>query len=220
LAPHSLFAFRSIVRTAIAPNVFISLENLLLSAASLVAFMASGGAPADHILKTGFEVGDLHVERVIPSLTPEQLRYATYLALASWAGLPILLAQVSHESPGIHAFLSAFYSHYPRAALEAVTSQKDGALFHLLEYAATFFYNSGNYLGFGNTNFIPRIAKPELVALVAPYPDLAAKPAAVVDTISDDSDNVLTLGWGRRVSQHITIRAISRLRKAERSTIF
>jgi dipeptidyl-peptidase-3 len=157
--------------------------------------MASGRDLAAFILKSGVETGDLHVERILQSLTPQQVKYATYLALASWAGAPILLDQVSRESPGIHAFLSAFYSQYPRPALEAAVAAKDGPLFLLLEYAATFFYNGGNYLGFGDTKVIPRVAKADLVALVAPYPDVAAKLADVVDAIYDDTDSLLTLGW-------------------------
>jgi hypothetical protein len=69
--------------------------------------MASGRDPSN-FFETGVVIGDLHVEPILRSLTQQQLKYATYLALASWTGAPILLSQASCEALGIHGFLSAF----------------------------------------------------------------------------------------------------------------
>jgi dipeptidyl-peptidase-3 len=145
------------------------------------------------LLKTGIEVGDLHVEKVISTLTPQQLNYATYLSLAGWAGFPILAAQTSREALKVHAFLTALIQTYPRDALQA--AQPGTPLFFLVEYAAAFYYNGANYLGFGDSKFIPQIPKEELVALVASYPEISAKLAAVVDDIYSVDPPLLNLGW-------------------------
>jgi dipeptidyl-peptidase-3 len=157
--------------------------------------MASGREPSNFILETGVVFGNFHVEPLLRCLTPQQLEYATYLALASWAGAPILLSQASREALGIHAFLSALSLQYPAAALEAAVPATDGAVFFLLEYAAGRLYQGGNYLDLGKRKFIPRIAKADLIALVGGYPDLSVKLAEVVDAMYDVLDDFLTFGW-------------------------
>jgi dipeptidyl-peptidase-3 len=137
----------------------------------------------------------LHVERSIATLTPQQLQYATYLALASWAGLPIILGQTSRESPRIHDFLSSLILQFPRAELEAAVHEPGTNLFYLLEYASVFYDNSGNYTGYDDTKFIPRVARDDLVALVASYPDLTAKLLSVIDDIYSREPGQLRLGW-------------------------
>jgi hypothetical protein len=64
-------------------------------------------------VQTSIRIGDLHVEKVISALTPEQETYATYLALAGWAGCPILVTQVSLEAFKTHAFLSTLIQADP-----------------------------------------------------------------------------------------------------------
>ena len=59
-----------------------------------------------YLCQTGFKVGDLHVEKLIPHMSEKERNYATYLILASWAGLPIIYDQVSRESIKIHNFLT------------------------------------------------------------------------------------------------------------------
>jgi dipeptidyl-peptidase-3 len=144
---------------------------------------------------TGFPVANLHTQQVISTLTPDQMKYATYLALASWAGFPILLSQVSPESPGIHDFLSSFISIYPLSELESAVTQPNTPLFFLLEYAAQFYASTGNYRGYGSNKFIPRISQSDLTSLVAPYPEVSAKLAAVLEPLYSQDPTVRTLGW-------------------------
>jgi dipeptidyl-peptidase-3 len=152
-------------------------------------------AEPQYLAFTGAPVGNLRTDRVLATLTPEQIKYATYLALAAWAGFPILLSQVSVESPAIHAFLSAFIGAYPADALEAATAAPDTPLFYLLEYAAQFYYNGGNYLGFGDRKFIPRVARTDLAGLLTPYPAVSALFESAADAIYSVDPSVLALGW-------------------------
>ncbi|OHS95367.1 Dipeptidyl peptidase 3 [Tritrichomonas foetus] len=88
------------------------------------------------------------------------------MVLASWAGFPILLDQVSPEAIKIHNFLSKLFVEFPRDffvdSLKTSEDNKENPIKFLVEYAATFYYNGGNFLGFGDTKFIPRISKDEL----------------------------------------------------------
>lgn len=124
-----------------------------------------------YLAATNNKIGDLHVEKLIPTMSEKERNYATFLILASWAGYPILLDQVSKESPRIHKYLSALFKALPRDSLnKAITVNiedknhdvKDANLKYLIEYAALFYYNGGNYLGFGDTKFIPRVPKESL----------------------------------------------------------
>jgi dipeptidyl-peptidase-3 len=146
-------------------------------------------------LPTGLEVGDLHVEKILAGLSPAQTAYATYLSLASWAGFPVLAAQISVESFAIHRFLSTFLRVYPRDLLVAGAGQPGSNLFYLLEYAATFYYNGANYVGFGDTKFLPRVEKDALVELVSPYPALSAMLDSVIDAIYAVDLPLRSLGW-------------------------
>jgi dipeptidyl-peptidase-3 len=138
-------------------------------------------------------IGDLHVERSLQTLTPAQHRYAVYLSLASWAAFPILMSQISREALGIHAFLSEFIRTFPRDQLEA--AQPGTPLHYAIEYAAVFYGNCANYLGFGDTKFVPRVMKDDLVALVSPYPDIAAKLSPVVNAMYSLAPEELNLGY-------------------------
>ena len=130
-----------------------------------------------YLAQTNIKVGDLHVENLIPAMSEKEKNYATYLILASWAGYQILLDQVSKESPKIHKYLSALFASLPREDLTRAinidsnnkdSSANDANLKYLIEYATCFYYNGGNYLGFGDTKFIPRLSKESLRELTKP----------------------------------------------------
>ncbi|KAK8841007.1 hypothetical protein M9Y10_027844 [Tritrichomonas musculus] len=112
---------------------------------------------------TGFNVQDLHVGKYIKTLSDKAKAYATYLSLASWAGFPILAAQTSRESPSIHEFLSAFITEYDNHdQLVKSLSEPGTTLYYLIEYAAQFYNSCANYLGMGDSKFIPRCSKEEI----------------------------------------------------------
>jgi dipeptidyl-peptidase-3 len=144
---------------------------------------------------TPVHISDLHVENYLPNLTPQQLKYATYLSLATWAGFPLILSQSSREGPAILKFLLTLLNQYPRAKLEASVSDPNSPIFLLLEFASLFFTNSSNYLSLGDKKFIPRVPRADLTAAVAAYPDISAALSACADDLYSVDPNVLTFGW-------------------------
>jgi len=143
---------------------------------------------------TGFTVGDLKVQQVIDGLNQQEKDYATYLSLASWAGFPIVTQQISPNSMKIHRFLSEFIKSYPHDKLILATKQIGTPLYYFLEYAATFYYNQSEYLGFGDTKFIPRCSKDELRSIVEGT-ELTQLLNECIDNIYDDSKNMLQIGY-------------------------
>lgn len=143
-------------------------------------YLMSSNAGIDinqYLTQENFKIGDLHAEKLIPTMSEKEKNYATYLILASWAGFPIILDQVSKESPRIHKFLSSLFPTFTHEELSKAINidiknkdnqARDVDLKHLIEYATLFYYNAGNYLGFGDTKFIPRLSKESLRELTKP----------------------------------------------------
>lgn len=112
---------------------------------------------------TGFNVQDLHVGKYIKTLSSKAKKYAAYLSLASWGGFPIIASQISRESPIIHEFLSAFITEYDNHdQLVKALSEPGSTLYYLIEYTAQFYNSSSNYLGMGDSKFIPRCSQEEI----------------------------------------------------------
>lgn len=100
---------------------------------------------------------------------------------ASLAGNRIVLRQVSPESEPIYDFIIALYrasnnGDWAGLASRAAISPAD--LNHVLEYAAQFLGNSGNYKSFGDSKFVPRCPEPVFAALAAQSPDATRHYAA------------------------------------------
>ncbi|KIX94492.1 uncharacterized protein Z520_09878 [Fonsecaea multimorphosa CBS 102226] len=101
------------------------------------------------------------------ALSPKQKRYAHHLSRAAFHGTRVTLAQVSPESPVIYDLILALHracnGDYKKLSADASVSSSDITLW--LEYAAQFFGNCGNYKGFGDSKFIPRISPGDLKKL-------------------------------------------------------
>jgi dipeptidyl-peptidase III len=112
-------------------------------------------------------VVQLEIAPHFSALTPQQKRYAHHLSRAAFHGTRITLAQVSPESVPIYDLIIAIHKgcngDYKKLAGE--TGTKDDAVRQWLEYAAQFLGNCGNYKGFGDSKFIPRVAAHELKAI-------------------------------------------------------
>lgn len=143
------------------------------------------------------KIGDLHVEKLIPTMSEREKNYATYLILASWAGFPILLDQVSKESIKIHEYLSSLIPLLSKDDLNRAiqidlsnknNDPKDVNLKYLVDYAANFYYNGGNYLGFGDKKFIPRLSKDSLRQLT---------PASIQNLLDACIDDLFSLEAGK-----------------------
>lgn len=103
------------------------------------------------------------------SLSAKQKRYAHHLSRAAFLGTRVTLAQVSPESPVIYDLILSLHAatsgDYKALAKKTQVSDEDVAFW--LEYATQFLGNAGNYKGFGDSKFIPRISPAALKKLAA-----------------------------------------------------
>lgn len=92
---------------------------------------------------------------------------------AAFEGTRVTLRQVSPESEPIYDLILALYRacNGDWAGLAKKTQVSDEHLRHFLEYAAQFLGNCGNYKGFGDSKFIPRLPASALEALASTTPE-------------------------------------------------
>ncbi|KAF4546904.1 putative peptidase family M49 protein [Elsinoe fawcettii] len=118
-------------------------------------------------------------------LTDTEKLYAHHAARAAWYGTPIILEQVSPEAKGIFKFILDAYhlcsGDWNQYVNQAWIRQDD--LGHLLNYAATFLSNIGNYFGSGDSKFIPAISKTALRQFAAHSETLQASLKPVLDAM-------------------------------------
>ena len=101
------------------------------------------------------------------ALNPQQKRYAHHLSRASLLGTRVTLAQVSAESVPIYDLIIALHKasngDYTRLSKDAGVDEEKAKWW--AEYAAMFLGNCGNYKGFGDSKFVPRIDEDDLQKL-------------------------------------------------------
>ncbi|PWY93815.1 dipeptidyl peptidase [Aspergillus sclerotioniger CBS 115572] len=119
----------------------------------------------------------LEVKSHFDNLKDQKLRkYAHYLSRAAFEGARITLRQVSPESEPIYDLIIELH----RACdgnwtdLARKTGVSDENLRFFLEYAAQFLGNCGNYKGFGDSKFIPRLPVEAFQALASLTPKTRA----------------------------------------------
>ena len=88
---------------------------------------------------------------------------------ASFSGTRIILRQVSPESEPIYDLIIALYEGCSGdwKELQKQAGISDDDLKHFLEYAVQFLGNNGNYKGFGDSKFVPRLSTSAFEALVS-----------------------------------------------------
>ena len=125
-----------------------------MDAASLSSFLADSPPT----------VVQLEIKPHFEALNSSQKRYAHHLSRAAFHGTRITLAQVSPESVPIYDLIVAIHKgcNGDYKKLAADTGAGDDAVRQWLEYAAQFLGNCGNYKGFGDSKFIPRVAAKDL----------------------------------------------------------
>ncbi|PLN76909.1 dipeptidyl peptidase [Aspergillus taichungensis] len=119
----------------------------------------------------------LEVKHHFDGLKDEKLRkYAHYMSRAAFEGTRITLRQVSPESEPIYDFIIALYKscNGDWSGLAKRTNVSDEHVRFFLEYATQFLGNCGNYKGFGDTKFIPRLPVEALEALASGTPETKA----------------------------------------------
>ncbi|KAL4767607.1 peptidase family M49-domain-containing protein [Aspergillus nidulans var. acristatus] len=119
----------------------------------------------------------LEVKHHFDNLKDKNLRkYAHYISRAAFEGTRITLRQVSPESEPIYDLILALYQacdgKWPELAQK--TNVSDENLRFFLEYSAQFLGNCGNYKGFGDSKFIPRLPLDAFEALASATPETKA----------------------------------------------
>ena len=88
---------------------------------------------------------------------------------ASWNGTRIIFRQLCPEAEGIYDLIIALHAgcsgDWKKLGQEAGVSEED--VNHFLDYAAQFLGNGGNYKGFGDSKFLPRLPQSSLESLVS-----------------------------------------------------
>ena len=128
-------------------------------------------APEDlsaHILPPSTPLNCLYAERSFRDLSMKERMYCHYLARAAWEGGLICLLQTSPESVPIFLLMKDLLSRQSLMVLRErvrnkVTKEEYEAL---MLYAAGVFTNMGNYKSFGDTKFIPGIAKVQFNCMI------------------------------------------------------
>ncbi|KAL1965138.1 hypothetical protein VTN77DRAFT_6051 [Rasamsonia byssochlamydoides] len=119
----------------------------------------------------------LEIKQHFEALKDEKLkRYAHFMSRAAFEGTRITLRQVSPESEPIYDLIISLYkaSNGDWEGLAKKTGVSAEDLRFFLEYAAQFLGNNGNYKGFGDSKFIPRISPEAFKALASATPETQA----------------------------------------------
>ncbi|KAL4963206.1 dipeptidyl-peptidase III [Aspergillus stella-maris] len=119
----------------------------------------------------------LEVKHHWDNLKDKTLRkYAHYISRAAFEGTRVTLRQVSPESEPIYDLILALHKacdgKWPELAKKTNVSEENLRFF--LEYSAQFLGNCGNYKGFGDSKFIPRLPADALEALSSATPETKA----------------------------------------------
>ncbi|THC96755.1 hypothetical protein EYZ11_003764 [Aspergillus tanneri] len=119
----------------------------------------------------------LEVKPHFDNLKDVKLRkYAHYMSRAAFEGTRVTLRQVSPESEPIYDLIISLYwaCHGDWTSLARKTGVRDENLRFFLEYSAQFLGNCGNYKGFGDSKFIPRLPLEAFESLSSITPETAA----------------------------------------------
>ncbi|KAL2816147.1 peptidase family M49-domain-containing protein [Aspergillus granulosus] len=119
----------------------------------------------------------LEIKHHFDNLKDKNLRkYAHHISRAAFEGTRVTLRQVSPESEPIYDMILALHracdGKWPELASKTNVSEENLRFF--LEYAAQFLGNCGNYKGFGDSKFIPRLPVEALEALASATPETKA----------------------------------------------
>lgn len=118
-------------------------------------------------------------------LTEKEKKYAYHMSLAAWAGCPIILHQVSHESPQIFALAQRLFRpippKYPNASSFATYLKENGCdADNFINYFGYFLGNIGNYTSFGAKKFVPATTRDEFRKCVHLLATLHEKSAEII----------------------------------------
>ncbi|KAK2748715.1 hypothetical protein FQN57_000296 [Myotisia sp. PD_48] len=116
----------------------------------------------------------LEIKPHFEALSSDKLkRYSHFISRAAFLGTRITLRQVSPESEAIYDLIIALHRtcNGDWKSLAAKTGVSSQDLQFFLEYAAQFLGNCGNYKGFGDSKFIPRLPPAAFESLSSSSPE-------------------------------------------------
>lgn len=116
-------------------------------------------------MNSKLNISKLCIGNSFKQLSLREMMYAYYLSQAAWAGAKITMKQRSPESIKIFNLLLSFFRLHRDGKIKVgnVNPQNWG---NLVNYAAMFFGNLGNYNSFTGTKFVPEIPKNEFIKLL------------------------------------------------------
>ena len=107
---------------------------------------------------------NLNFKKSFEQLNQNEKAYTYYISKACWAGLPIVIFQISKESPGMFILFQNFFSSFkPFSTLKQQILEKsqnkitENDYIHFINFASKFYANTSNYSSFGHKKFIPEI---------------------------------------------------------------
>ncbi|KAK6728133.1 hypothetical protein RB195_005654 [Necator americanus] len=170
----------------------------------------STAAPLDkslYILPNDSPVCQLDCTDAFNALTNRERQYAHYMGRASYDGALAVFLQVSPESAGLFA---TFYRLFKAESLDSLKAKAlksgftDEEWEGFLVYVAGFYYNNGNYRGFGDSKIIPSVSAEKIDALVRSAEAGKSSPLfistweAVKPLVCSLEENQLHLGFGNK----------------------
>jgi len=118
----------------------------------------------------GGEYCSLDCKQAWDGLSEKEKKYAHYLCAASWSSCPVSQHQASRESATLFLITLRCFrgprtvSEIIKAITAAVGNEEVTQRF--VEYCGFVLSNMGNYLGFGDSKFVPRLTRAQYMACV------------------------------------------------------
>lgn len=159
--------------------------------------------PLNMFNKTNCPIMSLNFKESFEQLTEEEKNYTYYLSQACWAGAPIVLFQISYESPALFIIFQNFFSSFKpfREIKKQILQKSNGNITDIeykqfIRYAAKFYANFGNYSSYGKIKFIPElpIEKFEDILFMSPnFSEISFTWKCIRDIIYDDRPQFRTI---------------------------
>ena len=145
---------------------------------------------------------NLNFKEAFLQLNDKEKNYAYELSQACWQGRPIVLFQISYESPALFVIFQMFFGSFKplKDINEKIKKENntitDDDIKAFLNYAAQCLSNAGNYVSFGHKKFIPLLAQEKFEQIVKTsksYGEFEAIWNKIKDIIYDNSDKCKTI---------------------------
>ncbi|PRP85376.1 dipeptidyl-peptidase III [Planoprotostelium fungivorum] len=136
----------------------------------------------------------LEISKAFEALTQKEKLYAHFLSQGSWEGSLICFHQTSVESWPLFLIFQKYFRSLPSLDSE------DEDFKQLLQFAAAFYGNQGNYRSFGDTKILPRLSKEKFRGLLEKVSEEKTKKELLAlfdqwaDRIYNSEEKYLSLG--------------------------